>query len=190
MVNIYMVNITSERRVHRSSHPTNINIYHNPSIIWVPTNKEDEGNLIIGDVNKGDIIVQYYTKGKKKHFIFGRAMSRCFPYKRTGCYSSEYGNDGSAIRIIDLTAPRRVSGDIMEEVFKYMDELSYEIDHVGCTWANKDLCGTGWEYDRSFINLKGKDDIWRVQPGLGTIVEDEYIYEEIPLDRVGILVIA
>lgn len=189
MMNIYMVNITLERRIHRSSHPKNINICHNPSIIWAP-DQEDGEYSIMDEVNTGDIIVQYYIKGKKKHFIFGRAMSRCFPYNRTGCYPSEYGDKGQAIRIIDFTAPRKINSDIMEEVFKYMDELCHDVDRTGTTWVKNDIRGSGWEYDRSFIDLKGKDDMWRVQPGLVTIMEDEYIYEEIPLDKVGVLVIA
>jgi len=78
----------------------------------------------------------------------------------------------------------------MDEVFKYMDELCYDVDRTGTTWVNNDIDGSGWEYDRIFIDLKGKDDMWRVQPGLVTIMEDEYIYEEIPLDKVGVLVIA
>ena len=183
-----MVNITKERQVHRSYHPRVVDIFHNPYIVWAPVDEKDDEYCIIDDIKKGDIIVQYYTKGKSNYFIFGRAMGKSFPFQRTKCYSPEYCNNGLAIRIGDVTPSYKIKGDVMEEVFKYMDDLSYDIDHIECTWVNRDLYGSGREYDRSFINLKGKDYIWRVAPGLSTIMEDEYIYQEIPLDKVGILV--
>lgn len=187
-MNIYMVNVTKERQVHRSSHPKVVDISHNPYIVWAPVDEKDDEYCILDDIKKGDIIVQYYTKGKYNYFIFGRARGTSFPYQRSKCYSSKYCKTGLAISIGDVTSSSKIKGDVMEEIFKYMDQISYDIDHIGCTWVNRDLYGSGWEYDRSFINLKGKDYIWRVAPGLSTIMEDQYIFQEIPLDKVGILV--
>jgi len=154
MVNIFMVDINEERHVHNDHSPSFLNIFHNPGLVW-------SDNSTITEVHDGDIIVQYYTKGRGKYFIFGLSHGTSFRYKRPSCSFHTRNIEGRAVRIVGLEGPHRIRGDILDQIYLYADSC------VGDEEVEEK-----WEYDRSFISIIGKTDIWKVNPGLSTIIED------------------
>ena len=160
MVKIFMVDINEQRYIHKSDSPEFSNIYHNPDLVWSETH-------VINDVNDGDIVVQYYTKGRGNYFIFGRSHGTSFQFTRPECHLDTHDGDGDgkAIIIVDVDGPHKIRGDILDYIRLYTDGLSYDIFNDIQVEENYDCC-------RSFISIAGKKDIWEVKPGLCAINEE------------------
>jgi len=154
-----MVDISQERHIHMSQAEEFAGVYHDPYMVW-------SENHIIKNISGGDIVVQYYRKGKGTYFIFGRSCGPSFSHMRPVCSFDRHGSYGRAISIIDINGPHRIRGDILDYVDSYIDKLSCG-DCVDILVEHDDTNRV-----RSFISIVGKSDIWEAKPGLYIIQEE------------------